>query len=97
MNYKSAKEEKNLRLTIRTRNINHSLKGKKEVSEDTQNRQLIQRFILEVTSRMNDEEKILALLNDKFEGTKYDKYRPFFKQWVQHRLKDKKLEHDEER
>ena len=99
MNYITSKQEKYIRESIKYRNINHTsvYRSKKELSEDTKNRQLIQKFILEITLRMSDKEEILSLLNRKFEGTKYDAYRPFFEGWVQDKLKNKKRECDEER
>ena len=99
MNYKNNKQEKYLKANIRRRNIDRSPAPwiQKEPSEDTKNRQLIQIFIFELTAQINDEEQVMSLLNKKFEDTKYDAYRPFFRQWVHDKFKNQKKERDEER
>ena len=94
MQYESSKNGRLMRERVKITNISRAAQlqregGHKELSEDSKNRQSIQLCILESIIKTNDEEEILKILNDKFSETKYDTYRPFFRKWIQNKLKDK--------
>lgn len=58
----------------------------REPSEDTKNKMEINQFIFELCKRETDESTIVRAVKLAFYQPEYDKYKPYYQQWVHHEL-----------